>query len=165
MIRIVFGMPGAGKTALMTHLLNMYVYDQNRIRAMQEEMQRKNKNGWNLTIPPHPVSCNYDLKSYKFGSRRYENRAINPFRLGFKNNFVKTHFNFPYEVIGIDEAQKYLNSRMSMYFPDWQSRWYEQHRHNNLEIFLSTQRPMLIDINIRELASFIEIREIKIKKI
>ena len=82
---------------------------------------------------------------------------INPYRLGFANPFVKTHFNLPYEVIGITEAQKYLNSRMSMYYPEWQSRWYEQHGHNNLNIFLDTQRPMLIDVNIRELANFVEI--------
>ena len=60
-------------------------------------------------------------------------------------------------LICITEAQKYLNSRLSMYFPDWQSRWYEQHGHNDLDIYLDTQRPMLIDVNIRELAQFIEI--------
>ena len=53
---------------------------------------------------------------------------------------------------------------MSIYFPDWQSRWYEQHGHNNLDIFLDTQRPMLIDINIRELAQFIEIVKLDINK-
>ena len=43
-------------------------------------------------------------------------------------------------------------------------RWYEQHGHNNLDIYLDTQRPMLIDINIRELAHFIEIVKLDIKK-
>jgi hypothetical protein len=46
---------------------------------------------------------------------------------------------------------------MSKAFPDWQSRWYEQHGHNNLDIWLDTQRPMLIDVNIRELSQFVEI--------
>ena len=164
MITILFAPPGTGKTALMTHLLNMSFYDLERIKNMQEEIANKNVNGWNLSTPMHPVSANYDILSYRFGFDRYKNRIINPFRLGFKNDFVDTHYNLPYEVIGIDEAQKYLNSRMSVYFPDWQSRWYEQHRHNNIDIYLATQRPMLIDINIRELASFIEIIEMKIKK-
>jgi hypothetical protein len=84
--------------------------------------------------------------------------------LGFKNEFVPTHFNLPFEAIGITEAQKYLNSRMSMYFPDWQSRWYEQHGHDDIDIFLDTQRPMLIDVNIRELSSFIEIVDLEIHK-
>ena len=51
---------------------------------------------------------------------------------------------------------------MSMYFPEWQSRWYEQHGHNDIDIFLDTQRPMLIDVNIRELAQFIEIIKLDI---
>ena len=68
-----------------------------------------------------------------------------------------------YECICITEAQKYLNSRMSMYFPDWQSRWYEQHGHNNLDIWLDTQRPTLIDVNVRELSQFIEITDLKLK--
>ena len=67
------------------------------------------------------------------------------------------HYNLPYECIFITEAQKYLNSRMSRLFPRWQSEFYEEHGHNNLDIYLDTQRPMLIDVNIRELASFIEV--------
>ena len=51
---------------------------------------------------------------------------------------------------------------MSMYFPEWQSRWYEQHGHDSLGIYLDTQIPMLIDVNIRELASFIEIVKLKV---
>ena len=54
-----------------------------------------------------------------------------------------------------------MNSRMAAYFPDWQSRWYEQHGHNNIDIWLDTQRPMLIDVNIRELSQFIEIVQLE----
>lgn len=146
----------------MTHTLNQFAFDAVRTRLMRGEIVNKNRNGFKLTIPSHTVSSNYDIKFRKYGYSPRHNRQINPFRLGFKNEFVKTHFNIPYEVIGITEAQKYLNSRMSMYFPEWQSRWYEQHGHNNLDIFLDTQRPMLIDVNIRELAQFIEIIKLKI---
>lgn len=141
----------------MTHLLNTLAFDKERNLSMKKEIIHKNKNGFNLGLPKHCVSSNYDITFHKFGYSPRHSRRINPFRLGFNNEFVKTHFNLPYEVIGITEAQKYLNSRMSLYFPEWQSRWYEQHGHNNLDIFLDTQRPMLIDINIRELAQFIEI--------
>ena len=115
------------------------------------------------TIPQHCVSANYDMTFHKYRYRVRYNRRINPYRLGFANPFVKTHFNLPYEVICITEAQKYLNSRMSMYFPDWQSRWYEQHGHNNLDIYLDTQRPMLIDVNIRELSQFIEVMKLDVE--
>lgn len=146
----------------MTHCLNTYAFDKERNSLMRHEIINKNANGFNLTIPKHCVSSNYDIEFHKFGYSPRHNRRINPFRLGFKNEFVKTHFNYPYEAIGITEAQKYLNSRMSMYFPEWQSRWYEQHGHNNLDILLDTQRPMLIDVNIRELAQFVEIMKLKI---
>lgn len=125
---------------------------------MALEITFKKDSGFkSLTIPKHCGSANYDITGKKFGYSPRFSRRINPYKLGFKNNFVKTHFNLPYEVIAITEAQKYLNSRMSLYFPEWQSRWYEQHGHNNLDIFLDTQRPMLIDVNIRELSQFIEV--------
>lgn len=159
MITIIFAPPRTGKTCYMTHVLNEAMYDRQRTRAMQSELIGKINNGFtNIeTIPPHCVSANYTITGKKFGYSPRRNRIINPYKLGFANPFVDTHFTFPYECIGITEAQKYLNSRMSIFNPDWQSRWYEQHGHNNLDIYLDTQRPMLIDPNIRELSSFVEI--------
>lgn len=146
----------------MTHLLNNYAFDRERFKLMRQEITSKNKGGFNLSIPKHCVASNYDIKFRKYGYSPRYNRRINPYKLGFSNKFVKTHFNLPFEVIGITEAQKYLNSRMSLYFPDWQSRWYEQHGHDDIDIFLDTQRPMLIDVNIRELARFIEIVKLEV---
>jgi len=48
-------------------------------------------------------------------------------------------------------------------YPEWQSRWYEQHGHNNLDIFIDCQRFDLIDKNIRELACVIEIESVEYK--
>lgn len=164
MITIIFAPPRTGKTCFMTHVANGYAFDKARNRAMAREIIGKIQNGFDgiKTVPIHCVSANYDMtfKRYRY-SPRYS-RRINPYRLGFDNPFVKTHFNLPYEVICITEAQKYLNSRLSMYFPDWQSRWYEQHGHNDLDVYLDTQRPMLIDVNIRELSQFIEIVKLDI---
>ena len=163
MITIIFAPPRTGKTCYMTHLLNTTAFNRARNRQMAMEIANKNQGGFNLTIPKHCVSANYDITFKKFGYSPRFSRRINPYRLGFANKFVETHFNLPFECIGITEAQKYLNSRMSMYFPEWQSRWNEQHGHNNLDIYLDTQRPMLIDVNIRELAQFIEIVKLDIK--
>lgn len=150
----------------MTHCAREKMFDRQRNRAMQCEILQKKQNGFkNLkTIPIHCVSANYDIIGRKFRCSPRFSRRINPYKLGFKNKFVKTHFNLPFECICITEAQKYLNSRMSMYFPEWQSRWYEQHGHDDIDIFLDTQRPMLIDVNIRELAQFIEIVKLTINK-
>lgn len=165
MITIIFAPPRTGKTCFMTHCLNVQAFNRERNRKMQMELIVKRENGFEniKTIPKHCVSANYDITFKKFGYSPRFSRRINPYRLGFANKVVQTHFNLPYECIGITEAQKYLNSRMSVYFPDWQSRWYEQHGHNNLDIFLDTQRPMLIDVNIRELAQFIEIVKLNIE--
>lgn len=159
MICIIFAPPRTGKTCFLTHILNTYMFDNERNYKMQQELRQKQANGFDniKTIPQHCVSSNYGVTGYKFRYSPRKSRIINPYKLGFKNELVETHFNLPYEVIGITEAQKYLNSRMSRYFPDWQSRWYEQHGHNYIDIFLDTQRPGLIDVNVRELSHFIEI--------
>jgi len=157
MITIIFGVPRAGKTALMTHLLNQALYDRDRYKQMKYAIAHKNANGFNLSLPRHSVCANYDIVGRKFGYSSRLSRRVNPFRLGYVNDKVKTHFIEPHSVIGITEGQKYFNSRMSMYYPDWQSRWFEQHGHNDYDIFIDVQRPKLIDLNIRELASFIEI--------
>ena len=163
MIIIIFAPPRTGKTAFMTFLANQQAFNRERNRAMACEIISKKINGFNnLTIPIHCVSANYDMTFKKFRYSPRYNRKINPYRLGFNNKFVKVHFNLPYEVICITEAQKYLNSHLSLRFPDWQSRWYEQHGHNNLDIYLDTQRPMLINANVRELASFIEIIKLSV---
>lgn len=159
MITIIFAPPRTGKTCYMTHIARETAFNFSRNRLMTNAIKNKQASGFdNLkTIPAHCVSANYDMTFHKYRYSPRRSRRINPYRLGFANPFVETHFNIPYECICITEAQKYLNSRMSTYFPDWQSRWYEQHGHNDLDIFLDTQRPMLIDVNIRELAQFIEI--------
>ena len=165
MITIIFAPPRTGKTCFLTHIANVAAFDKARNTAMRREIGLKRQNGFDglETVPVHCVSANYDIVMRKFGYSPRLSRRINPYRLGYANDFVQTHFNLPYECICITEAQKYLNSRMSVYFPDWQSRWYEQHGHNDLDIWLDTQRPMLIDVNVRELSQFIEIMGLKFK--
>lgn len=157
MITIIYAPPRTGKTVLLTHIANQYAFDNDRNNAMQAEVQQKNMSGFNLTIPQHCVYANYDITLKKFRYSQRKSYKINPYRIGFANPYVKTAFLPPYSAIFITEAQKYLNSRMALYFPDWQSRWYEQHGHNNVDVFLDVQRPMLIDPNIRDLARFIEV--------
>lgn len=165
MILILVAPPRYGKTILMTSFANMVCFDRQRTRAMQNEIIRKQVSGFTKlhTIPKHCIASNYDMKLRKFGYSVRSPRRINPFKLGFKNQYVDTHFSLPYELYCIDEAQKYLNSHMALYYPDWQSNFYEQHGHNNLDFILATQRAMLINANIRDLAVFIEVRELEVK--
>lgn len=165
MIIIVFAPPRTGKTCFLVHTAREVAFDRQRTRSMQNDILLKRSNGFeNLqTIPQHCVSANVDMQLHKFGYTPRLNRRINPFRLGYSNRFVETHFNIPFEYIFIDEAQKYFDSHMALYYPDWQSRYYEQHGHNNLDFMLATQRPMLINANIRELSRFLEIVKLDLK--
>ena len=95
MITIIFAPPRTGKTCFMTHILNEAAFNRERTRAMQCEILQKNANGFNLSIPQHCVSANYDLKMKKFRYSPRVNRRINPYRLGFANKYVDVHFNFP----------------------------------------------------------------------
>lgn len=162
MITIIFGPPRIGKTAFMVYKLNEACFDYERNRAMQRSLELKNQNGFNLTIPKHCVSANFDVTFAKQGYYKRKARHINPYRLGFANDECKVHFSLPYESIGIMEAQKYFNSRLFRNFRDWQSRYYEQHGHNHMNILMDTQRPGLIDPNLRELSNFIEIRNLDV---
>lgn len=158
MIYIIYGIPGAGKTALLSSLANQYAFDYDRCYKMKKELECYK----NIEIPPHTVYSNYDLTFKKFSYSNRHAQRINPYRLGFVNEDVEVHYIPPYSALFITEAQKYFNSRKSKNYPAWQSRWFEAHRHNDLDIYLDVQRPGLIDINIRELAEFIEIVNLNI---
>ena len=162
MITIIFGPPRIGKTAFMVYLLNLRAFDFERNRTMRRELAFKNENGFNLSIPEHCVSANFDIKFRKEGYRPRKARIIDPKKLGFANEERKTHFLLPYETIGIMEAQEFFNSRAYKDFKPWQSNLFEQHGHNHLDLYLDTQRPGLIDLNIRELANFVEIRALDV---
>ena len=146
----------------MVYLLNEYAYDLQRNRAMQRELWYKNLNGFDLSIPKHCASANFEIDFRKTGYYPRKARVIDPKKLGFGGPDRETHFLLPYETIGIMEAQEYYNSRRFAEFEPWQSNLFEQHGHNNLNILLDTQRPGLIDLNIRALAEFVEIRSLDV---
>lgn len=163
MITEIFGQIGSGKSVFLTHILRDYAFDKDRNRQMRFAIAADNATSdIERTIPPHCVSANYECTFHKFGYRPRVNRIIDPARLGVADgkSDVKPHFNFPYEVIGIDEAQKWFSGKGSG-VAAWQIRWFEIHRHNHLDIFLATQRAINIDKNIRDLAQGIHIKELK----
>jgi hypothetical protein len=160
-ICIIFAPPRTGKTCFLTHLLNTYAFDRNRQKLMSNEIENFNKGGFNLSYGKHVCYSNYDITFKKFLYSQRKSYVINPFKLGFWNPYVETTFIRPFSVIGITEGQKYFNSRMSRYYPAWQSRFFEQCGHNNLLFLIDVQRPNLIDINLRDLSKFIEIVSLK----
>lgn len=162
MITIIFGPPRIGKTAFMVHLLRQRVFDRERNRAMQMTLAEKNRNGFNLTIPEHCVASNFEIKFTKTGYTPRKSRIIDPKKIGFGGPDRETHFLLPYETIGVMEGQEFYNARRFAEFPEWRSNLIEQHGHNRLDFIIDTQRPGLIELNIRELSRFVEIRDMQV---
>lgn len=162
MIRIIFGLPRVGKTALMTS----FALEHMRGRTAAQEVLECNKlvaklnaGGYRLHPPRnHLVFADYPITD-RFGSS-YE---IDGYNLGLPNeSHTTTAFLAPFSNIYLDEAQKYLNSRLSSKLADFVSRFYELHGHMRLNINMTVQRPGLIDLNVRELAlEVIEVVELK----
>ena len=66
MITIIFAPPRTGKTCFMTYLLNEAAFNRERTKNMERELKSKNNKGFNLTIPRHCVSANYDITFKKY---------------------------------------------------------------------------------------------------
>lgn len=163
MIIVVFGKPGSGKTALLTSVaasfLNGSIVSNDYFDNCVAEVQALNAEGFNYILPAHaPVYSNYPITVQSGVDRYTGSYYIDGFHLGFENDNVETISVLPNSKIFLAEAQRYYNSRRSKDLPDWVSRFYEEHRHYGLDIYLDVQRPGLIDVNIRELVEqFIEV--------
>lgn len=163
MITIVFGKPGSGKTAYLTADAVKYMNGSAECLELLEqsraEVQRLN-NGFSLPSLS-PVYSNYPITvPHGYGKCRVS-FYVDGFRLGLDNDSLGVFHVPPYSRIYLAEAQRYYNSRNSRDFPEWVSRFFEEHRHFNLNILLDVQRPGLIDVNIRELCErFVEVVEL-----
>lgn len=158
MICIITGLNGHGKTSLMAHFGREAIFDRERNRAMQNEVALLNANGFRLTAPQHAVASSFACTFKKLGKSPRLPRIINPSRLGFQEGApYKMHFSLPFETYLIDEAQMYYSSKSPKGLPSYQSAWFEEHRHDDLNIYLATPAPILIHKDIRRLASCINV--------
>ena len=155
MITIIFGSNGVGKSSLMTHFLNESAFDARRIFQGQKEVFCLNQDlGLNIPTPDHLTYLNGAATFRKVGFDPRENLQLYPGRLGIQSEApedVKCQFILPYATLGIDEAQTWFSSRDG-HVENYQFSFFEKHRHNNLNIYMSTTRARLIDLRIRELA-------------
>ena len=158
--------PGTGKTSLMVAKLIDHMIgptaraDVSNCRRLLMQLRANGFEG--LSAPTdHLVYSDVDIKyrSSRHGTKY--NHNVDGFRLGFPAEGFNPMFILPGSYIGLDEAQRYFNSREFQSFSDNISRWYEQHRHFGLTIYFTAQRDMLIDKNIRELCSVSYIRKLQ----
>lgn len=166
MITVIFGKPGAGKSAYATYLMKtLYEEHKNEIwKYSCREIEKLNREyGRNFSLPTQaPIFANFDVSLHLGYKWYFEPYFFSPYYFGLANEKMETQYLPPGSKVFIDEAQRFFNSRKSMTFPDWLSEAIEKHRHFGLDLYLIVQRPMLIDPNCRELVGrFVEIKTMK----
>lgn len=158
MITLVFGKPRVGKTAFlvanMSQYLNRSVEDLELYRSCCDEIRRINCSGaFDFSLPHHsPVYSNFKT-CFQVGYNKYVGSYyMDGFHFGQENPFVEVYPVLPYGKLFFSEAQVYYDSSHTK-LARWVSGQYEQHGHFDLEIWLDTQRPVLIHKNIRALVN------------
>ena len=155
MITLIFGKPGAGKTALMTRLALECMTGKiarKDCKSSKAEIEAYNDGGFSLSTDfEHLVFADYKIQARHGKVRSWD---MDGFEYGLPDPKHTTAFLPPYSRLFFDEAQKYLNSRRSE-LADSVSRAYEFHRHMHYNITLVMLRPKLIDLNVRELSEHV----------
>ena len=157
MITVVCGLPGSGKSSLMTKFIKDIYFNEgkqllrtccNRITAINE--RRENK----LTLPEKtPIFSDFEVKFLVGYRKYYSTYFLNGYYFGLHNNDVPVIYLPPFSKVFLTEVQRYYDSRKSKSLPDFVSRLFEMHRHNFYDIYLDLQRIGLLDLNIRDLSA------------
>lgn len=153
----VFGDVGAGKTAfLMLQLAELYFERgqeilENSCRIIDEENKKRKTP---LKLPDRvPIYCNFKVRIHNPDGSIYEPYEIKGSEIGIGKKYKKL---YPGAVIIIDEAQNEFNSKGDL--PRAVSAFFEKHRHADFEVWIASQRPILINKDIRDLSRhFIQI--------
>ncbi len=158
MITQFFGTTGTGKSANLARIVKETYYKRGDVMLEQCREQIKADNdmfGLNCPLPEKPpifVGPFLDVKFEVDFEEFFEPYFLSPYRLGIAENGENTfpvQFFPPYSLLVIPEAQRYFDSRQSIH--PRVSAFFEKHRHQHLDIILESQRPDLIDLNIRRL--------------
>ncbi len=164
MIMEIFGGNGVGKSSLMNYFLNESAFNTERIRKGHKEIRALNEK-LGLAMP-EPKHLTYLNGTAVFRKRLFSPRVnilLEPKRLGIQEEApegIECQHILPYSTLGIDEAQTYFPSRDgSNTLQNYQFSFFEKHRHNNLDIYMSTTRAKLIDLRIRDLACGMHVKE------
>ncbi len=152
---LIVGNPGSGKT-----LLNACIESQEIVNSRQDylascrKIDELNSRGFHFEYPKDEVLTysNFEFVNktrFKFGKR---SKKLDPWHMALPNKEIPFDVFPPYSKFHIMEGQVYWNSRRRG-LRDCVSRFFENHRHNNFEIYIDVQRGGLIDANIREIAN------------
>lgn len=153
MLHEVFGDYGAGKSAFLTYQIkNLYLNHGDEKLAFCKSMiaQINLKRQKKLSYPKKPpIYANFDVTITKPDGTVFKPHRIDGDDIGLNLPNGETNYKYfpPGSAIFIDEAQNYFNSKGDI--KREVSAFFEQHRHNYLDIWLATQRGILINKDIR----------------
>lgn len=160
MLHNLFGDVGSGKSLLLKMQLAKAYFERGQeilrnSKCIIDEENKKRK--IKLKYPDKvPIICNFKGKIPNSDGTFYEPYYIKGSEIGIGKKYKKI---FPGAVIFIDEAQDEFNSKSDL--PRAVSAFFEKHRHADYEIWLASQRPILINKDIRDLSRhFIQISEL-----
>lgn len=150
-IHSIFGGRGAGKTAfLMRVIAEIYfergqeIWDNSRRILEKENKKRKTP----LRLPDRvPIYCNFKVRIPNPDGSYYEPYPIKGSEIGIGKKYKKL---YPGAVIIIDEAQDEFNAKSDL--PRAVSAFFEKSRHADFEIWIASQRPILINKDIRDIS-------------
>lgn len=132
MITLITGVPGMGKTAMLVHTLlknHKETFNSRPVFVM-------GVNGLLLEHNPAPPV------------EEWTHKQVSP----EDDSLFLDYYNFPpNSILVVDEAQRVFRARSSGSKPPPHVMALETHRHTGLDIILLTQKPHLLDSNVREL--------------
>ncbi len=155
----VFGDRGAGKSAFLMRIISEIYFDRGQellenSRCIIKEVNKTRKT--KLKLPDKvPIYCNFKCRIPNPDGSIYKPHYITGSEIGIGKKYKKF---YPGAVIVIDEAQNEFNSKADL--PRAVSAFFEKSRHADFEIWVASQRPILINKDIRDLSRhFIQIYE------
>lgn len=168
MIRLIYGIPGAGKTALAVALGIDQMYGENAIEALEianAEVAELNERGFNVSPPrsDHLVYCSdnmsIDVTSPDFGHRR--SLVLYPDRLGIAMEGFKPQYTYRGSTYIIDELADYVDARRWGKFTTGCCRFFAKHRKHGLTIIGTCQDPEQVEKRVRMLSTITQVRSIE----
>ena len=168
MIRLFYGIPGAGKTALMVALGINNMYGDNAIQALEtakEEVIMLNESGYNVTPPKseHLVYCAgvaIDVTSPDFGYRR--SLQLYPERLGIATEGFNPQFVYRGSTLCIDELPDVADCRAWSNFAAGMCRYWAKHRKHRITMYGTCQDVEQVEKRIRMLATITRVNSIEL---
>ena len=171
MITQLFGTTGTGKSANLARIVKEDYFKGGdvRLELCRNQIEADNREfGLDCPLPDKPpifVGPFLDVKLEVDFEEFFEPYYLAPYHLGLAEegkDAIPVQFLPPYSLLIIPEAQRYFDARQGI--RPSVSGFFEKHRHQKLEIILESQRPDLLDLNIRRLThKFIEMRGVENK--